>query len=210
MNGEATEYTQRRPLPAFTPSGDQVFRITGPIVDPVSIDPALVRDLSSAFLSRLAFRGLVVFDADLVPCLELAEKLIVSADGLTYTFTVDPGALFHNGQNVSADDVAFSLKRSLDSATADGQAALLSGPTFLDSVPGAQEPGIRNDNRTSGCASLTSGPSKSNSGVRIRPLWPNWRPRRPGSLTATMLPGAGSGGEAERLRPFSGHGMAGR
>ena len=138
-NGEATEYTQRRPLPAFTPSGDQVFRITGPIVDPVSIDPALVRDLSSAFLSRLAFRGLVVFDADLVPCLELAEKLVVSADGLTYTFTIDPRALFHNGQNVSAEDVAFSLKRSLDPATANGQAALLSGPTFLDSVLGAQE-----------------------------------------------------------------------
>ncbi len=139
VDGDATEFTLRRPLPEFTPSGEQVFRITGPIVDPVSIDPALVRDLSSAFLTRLVFRGLVVFDRDLNPCLELAQSLVVSGDGLTYTFTLDPRAVFHNGESVTADDVASSLKRSLDPATANGQAALLSGPTFLDSVIGANE-----------------------------------------------------------------------
>ena len=81
-NGEATEYTQRRPLPTFNPSGDQVFRITGPIVDPVTIDPALVRDLSSAFLSRLAFRGLVVFDApDQTGAIGAGEKGSCSDDG---------------------------------------------------------------------------------------------------------------------------------
>ncbi|MCC6703325.1 MAG: peptide ABC transporter substrate-binding protein [Thermomicrobiales bacterium] len=139
LAGVETEFTQRRPLPEANPSGDQVFRITGPIVDPFSIDPALVRDLSSGFLTRLVFRGLIVFDRELTPCLELAQRLVVSADGLTYTFTIDPRALFHNGQNVTADDVAWSLTRALDPATANGQAALLSGPTFLDSVLGAQE-----------------------------------------------------------------------
>ena len=139
LAGVETEFTQRRPLPEANPSGEQVFRITGPIVDPLTIDPALVRDLSSAFLTRLVFRGLVVFDSDLNPCLELAQRLVVSADGLTYTITIDPRALFHDGRNVTADDVAWSLTRSLDPATANGQAALLSGPTFLDSVLGAQE-----------------------------------------------------------------------
>jgi ABC-type oligopeptide transport system substrate-binding subunit len=152
-SGEPTEYTRRRPLPEANPSGDQVFRITGPIVDPASIDPALVRDLSSGFLTRIVFRGLVVFDEELNPCLELASKVVVSADGLTYRFTIDQRALFHNGQNVTADDVAFSLKRSLDPATANGQAALLSGPTFLDSILGAAE--------------LLSGQATELAGVRV-------------------------------------------
>jgi ABC-type transport system substrate-binding protein len=158
VSGDNVEFTQRRPLPVATPTGEQRFRITGPIVDPPTIDPALVRDLSSAFLTRLVFRGLVVFDAELNPCLELAQRLVVSADGLSYSFTLDPRAVFHNGQSITADDVAWSLTRSLDPATANGQAALLSGPTFLDSVRGAQElvrgeatelPGIRvRDQRT--------------------------------------------------------------
>jgi ABC-type oligopeptide transport system substrate-binding subunit len=153
ITGEPTEFTQRRPLLESTPSGEQVFRITGPIVDPATIDPALVRDLSSGFLTRLAFRGLIVFDADLNPCLELASKLVVSGDGLVYRFTIDPRALFHNGENVTADDVAFSLKRSLDPATANGQAALLSGPTFIDSILGAPE--------------LVSGKTTELAGVRV-------------------------------------------
>jgi ABC-type oligopeptide transport system substrate-binding subunit len=40
---------------------------------------------------------------------------------------------------VTADDVVFSLTRALNPATAGGQAALLSGPTFLDSILGAPE-----------------------------------------------------------------------
>ncbi len=139
VNGQAAEFTLRRPLAAASPSGDQVFRVTGPIVDPPTIDPALVRDLSTAFLVRLVFRGLVVFDAELNPALELAERLNVSEDGLTYTFTLDPRALFHDGRNVIAEDVVFSFTRALDPATANGQAALLSGPTFLDSILGAEE-----------------------------------------------------------------------
>jgi peptide/nickel transport system substrate-binding protein/oligopeptide transport system substrate-binding protein len=133
------EFTFRRPLPAANPSGDQLFRLTGPVVEPPTIDPALVRDLSSAFLVRLIFRGLLIFDSELKPALELAERLVVSEDGLTYTFTLDARALFHDGRNVTADDVVFSLTRALNPATANGQAALLSGPTFLDSILGAPE-----------------------------------------------------------------------
>jgi ABC-type transport system substrate-binding protein len=139
MHGVPAEFTLRRPLPQANPTGDQVFRITGPIVEPPTLDPALVRDLSSAFLVRLFARGLIVFDAELNPALELAERLVVSEDGLTYTFTIDPRALFHDGRNVTANDVVFSLTRTMNPATANGQAALLSGPTFLDSILGAGE-----------------------------------------------------------------------
>lgn len=137
--GEPVSYTARRPLQFGDPKGDQTFRITGPVVGPQTIDPALVRDLSSAFLTRLMFRGLVVFDAELNPALELAERAEVSADGLTYTFTLDPRAVFRSGRQITSNDVVFSLTRAVNPATAGGQAGLLSGPTFLSSIAGISE-----------------------------------------------------------------------
>jgi oligopeptide transport system substrate-binding protein len=139
VGGEAVVVTTRRPLPPATPSGEQLFRVTGPIVGPETIDPAMVRDLSSAFLTRLMFRGLVVFDAELNPALELAERVEISGDGLTYTFAMDPKAVFHSGRAITAQDVVFSFTRAVNPKTAGGQAALLSGPTFLSSIAGVAE-----------------------------------------------------------------------
>lgn len=155
--GEAITYTTRRPLQLGAPQGDQTFRITGPVVGPPTIDPALVRDLSSAFLTRLVFRGLVVFDAELNPALELAEQAEVSADGLTYTFTLDPRAVFTSGRQVTADDVVFSLTRAVNPATAGGQAGLLSGPTFLSSIAGFSEIMTGAANSLSGLTAIDDG-----------------------------------------------------
>jgi ABC-type oligopeptide transport system substrate-binding subunit len=137
--GEPVSYTTRRPLQHGEPKGDQTFRVTGPVVGPPTLDPALVRDLTSAFLARMVFRGLVVFDAQLNPALELAERVDVSADGLIYTFAIDPRAVFVDGRQVTADDVVFSLTRVVNPLTANGQAGLLSGPTFLSSISGFTE-----------------------------------------------------------------------
>jgi peptide/nickel transport system substrate-binding protein len=41
----------------------------------------------------------------------LAESWSVSKDGLVYEFTLRKGALFHNGDPVTSDDVKFSLER---------------------------------------------------------------------------------------------------
>jgi peptide/nickel transport system substrate-binding protein len=41
----------------------------------------------------------------------LAESWSVSADGLAYEFVLRPGARFHNGDPVTADDVKFSFER---------------------------------------------------------------------------------------------------
>ena len=42
---------------------------------------------------------------------DLAQKTDVSADGKTYTFTLRQGVRFHNGQEMTADDVKASLER---------------------------------------------------------------------------------------------------
>ncbi len=45
---------------------------------------------------------------------DLASGVERSADGLVYTFTLRPGLVFHDGQPLTAEDVAFSLARAAD------------------------------------------------------------------------------------------------
>lgn len=54
----------------------------------------------------------------------LAESHTVSPDGLTYTFKLRRGAKFHDGAEVTAEDVRYSIERIL--ALKKGAAALLS------------------------------------------------------------------------------------
>ena len=122
-----------------SPSGEQLLRLAGEIQGPESLDPHLARDLPTAFLLRQIYRGLTRLGPDLQPVPELAERIEISADGLEYTFTLRPEATFHNGRQVTAADVVFSLTHALDPATAGGQAALLGGPTFLSDIVGASD-----------------------------------------------------------------------
>src|SRR5215211_6939484 len=49
------------------PTGRQELRLAGTIIDPVPLDPAVARDVNSAFMTRQVFRGLTRFDAELEP-----------------------------------------------------------------------------------------------------------------------------------------------
>ncbi len=133
-----------------SPSGEQVLRIAGPTDGPESLDPALSRDLSSAFLIRQIFRGLTRLDKDLNPVPELADRIEISADGLVYTFHIRSNATFQTGRAINSDDVAFSLSRAVNPATGNGDPASLGGPTFLSDIVGFQEV-------LSGSAGLLSG-----------------------------------------------------
>jgi peptide/nickel transport system substrate-binding protein len=44
---------------------------------------------------------------------ELAESWVVSDDGTTYTFTIREGVMFHEGQTLDPEDVAYSFQRGL-------------------------------------------------------------------------------------------------
>lgn len=121
------------------PTGEQHLRLVGPRDGPPSLAPATARDLSTAFLCRQVFRGLTRFDDELQPVPELAERIEISADGLTYTFHLRPTATFHDGRSVTADDVVFSLTHALSPAAAGGDAALLGGPAYLSDIVGASD-----------------------------------------------------------------------
>jgi peptide/nickel transport system substrate-binding protein/oligopeptide transport system substrate-binding protein len=121
---------------AATPSGEQVLRLAGPAQEPDTLDPALSRDLASAFLIRQVYRGLTRLDRDLNPVPEIADRIEISEDGLTYRFHIRSNATFQNGRPINADDVVFSLSRAIDPDTAGGDLSQLGGPTFLSDIEG--------------------------------------------------------------------------
>ncbi|MFG1477988.1 ABC transporter substrate-binding protein [Xanthobacter sp. V4C-4] len=53
--------------------------------------------------------GLLTYDFDFKPQPALATAWSVSPDGLTYTFTLRPGVKWHDGQDFTAQDVAYSI-----------------------------------------------------------------------------------------------------
>jgi oligopeptide transport system substrate-binding protein len=121
------------------PTGRQELRLAGSIIDPVPLDPAVARDVNSAFLTRQVFRGLTRFDENLEPVPELAQRIEISADGLTYLFQLAENARFADGSPITAQDVVYSITRALDPATAEEAGAALAGPSYLADIAGAGE-----------------------------------------------------------------------
>lgn len=78
-----------------------------------SADPARNYEPTGNILARAMYDTLITFKgADLkTPQPSLASKWETSADKKTYTFTLDPKAVFSDGSPVTADDVVFSLQR---------------------------------------------------------------------------------------------------
>jgi peptide/nickel transport system substrate-binding protein/oligopeptide transport system substrate-binding protein len=121
------------------PTGEQELRLAGTIVDPVPLDPAFARDVNAAFMARQVFRGLTRFGDDLQPVPELAQRIEISPDGLTYRFQLRADAQFADGSPITADDVVYSLTRALDPNTAAEGDASLAGPGYLSDIAGADE-----------------------------------------------------------------------
>jgi ABC-type transport system substrate-binding protein len=82
--------------------------------EPTTLDPALVRDGVTIDLLHNVYEGLVGWDekSEVVP-LVAKEMPKISADGKTYTFMIRDGAKFHNGRQITAEDVKYSLTRSI-------------------------------------------------------------------------------------------------
>ncbi|MGE0714963.1 MAG: ABC transporter substrate-binding protein [Alphaproteobacteria bacterium] len=81
---------------------------------PASLDPHALFDVPSQFVLLNVYDGLYRYvgnPPELKPW--LAESHKVSADGLTWDFTLRDGAKFHDGSPITAADVAYSFKRLL-------------------------------------------------------------------------------------------------
>ncbi|MDR1965637.1 MAG: ABC transporter substrate-binding protein [Synergistaceae bacterium] len=87
-----------------------------------SLDPASSKDTVTHMMMYQIYDTLVKEDPDdytkIVP--GLAERWEFSADNTEVTFYLRKGVKFHNGDAMTADDVYFSLQRSLDSSFSSG------------------------------------------------------------------------------------------
>ncbi len=94
-----------------TLSADQTF--TYRILDQITtMDPGMAEDVSSGEIIRDLFEGLYNQDGDgnVVPGVALSHT--VSEDGLTYTFTLRPEAMWSNGDPVVAADFVYGWRRA--------------------------------------------------------------------------------------------------
>jgi len=76
-----------------------------------STDPGVNRDANTDGIVWHVLEGLVALRGDATVTPMLAERVDVSDDGLTYTFTLREGVRFHNGATLTSADVAFAFER---------------------------------------------------------------------------------------------------
>ncbi|MBI2482190.1 MAG: hypothetical protein HYV76_01340 [Candidatus Vogelbacteria bacterium] len=85
----------------------------GVIGSPRFINPLLANSTADRDLATLVYSGLMRAQGDeIIP--DLAESFTVSTDAKTYTFTLRPNLIWHDGEPVTAADVVFSVERAQD------------------------------------------------------------------------------------------------
>ncbi len=114
-----TEGRAAQPANAQTPQEEQTPKRGGtyrrPLDnDPGTLDPAFVSDIYSFTVIQQIFDGLIQYEAAAGIRPALARSWKASRDGKTWTFTLRKGVKFHNGREVTADDVVYSFERLLD------------------------------------------------------------------------------------------------
>ncbi len=103
--------------------------------EPSVFDPHTVVAAGDKEILFNVFEGLYKFDStgSLNPCLATAVE--ISDDSTVYTFTLREGVKFHNGNDMTDDDVVYSLKRA--AGLLDGQEAAL--VSELDSIKSVEK-----------------------------------------------------------------------
>lgn len=101
-------------FPAASMAQSQGILIIASGQDIPNFDPHTASGYSAAFLLRNIYDPLVrVSGNPPEPAPGIADSWDISEDGLTYTFKLNPEAKFHSGNPVTAEDVVYSLTRTV-------------------------------------------------------------------------------------------------
>jgi len=106
------------PLPAQDNPGskgpDGGTLVWGVCQKPVAINPVLTTSTVSAAIVQLVFNSLVRINSrgEIAP--DLAYSWDISPDGRVYTFYLRKGVRFHDGRELTAEDVKFTFDRIMD------------------------------------------------------------------------------------------------
>ena len=79
--------------------------------DPAGFDPVRGPSGMSHVVIEQVYSTLMALDPDAKPHPELAQSYKIADDGLSYTFNLRKGVKFHNGDELTAEDVKFSFDR---------------------------------------------------------------------------------------------------
>jgi len=94
-------------------SGDMLF-VMAYGSDIGELNPMFYRSERSHWYDMQVYDTLISYDENLDPIPWLCESYAVSTDGKTVNFTIRTGATWHDGQPLTADDVAFTFNYQKD------------------------------------------------------------------------------------------------
>lgn len=98
-----------------TPGGTLIL---GEASDISTVNGLLTNDAPTVYITGAIFESLIgVSPIDGRPVPGLADSWVVSEDGLTYTFSLNTDARWHDGTDFTANDVQFSFDTALDPNT---------------------------------------------------------------------------------------------
>ena len=104
-------------------------------LEPPNLDPTggAAQAIDSVLYSNV-FEGLTRFEGDGAVVPGLAKGWEISDDGTVYTFNLNSGVSFHDGTDMDAEDVKFSLDRARAEDSTNAQKRLFSGITDVTVV----------------------------------------------------------------------------
>jgi peptide/nickel transport system substrate-binding protein len=86
--------------------------------DVATLDPAIGYDWQNWSMIKSLFDGLMGYEPGTTTLRnELAASYEISEDGTVYTFVLKDGITFHNGREITAEDVKYSLERVTNPTT---------------------------------------------------------------------------------------------
>lgn len=115
QNEEIPESTEGQDL-TMTDAADDVFSLN--MNTKYSFNPLVATNHSNQLVCSLVYENLIELDNNFTPIPNVITEWKYSDDAANWTLTVDTNRTFHDGSNVTAKDVAYTLN-NLNSAGAD-------------------------------------------------------------------------------------------
>ncbi|MDQ3457809.1 MAG: ABC transporter substrate-binding protein [Deinococcota bacterium] len=108
--------------------------IIGESAEAVGLDPRVQNDVPSFTRMQTIMEPLVTFSTDMEVIPRLAESWQIGEDGLSLTFALRQGVLFHHGQELTAEDVVYTFDWVLDEANNSVHRSLYADITAVEAV----------------------------------------------------------------------------
>ncbi|UCG54511.1 MAG: peptide ABC transporter substrate-binding protein [Dehalococcoidia bacterium] len=129
---EEDQATTTSVISSTNSTGEKVLNLYN--IDPYSLDPAIIGDVTSISYVIQIFSGLVRFDNNMEIVPDIAADWDISEDSRVYTFYLRDDVRFHSGRQVRAEDFKYSWERACNPTTGSQTAAI-----YLGDIAGTSE-----------------------------------------------------------------------